>query len=396
MRFYSSKDSLKRGEITWLAIIETILAMSVSIGIAIYFDTLIHIAIGSILSVFLLLQSRSSVEKGRKKYYSIFPEKKGRVKGSIVTLFLIYAVVRSLIIRITATLSHPIEGFKNIPKNWSKIVLCTDLTSPLELVPNTETARNFINRKTIFTVEGISKLLLTTTKFNVLFDTLIFIGFCMLNYFILFDEATDRVSGTIIAGIAYILSVYLIGLLSASVLRVFVFAYRFSLKSTAIVWLPMIFTIQRPLDENTPVIERLNDPNTQSLSKLVRIFSAIILILFVSKLFILPNIIGWWNSLPTSAILNVFVMPNKIHPWHIAAVTNSLITIFSYIFLFSPATHYVESGKWSESFVNKWYQILGLVRGTLSTYSIIVGIYLVSAATVNSQWPDFDWDPFPW
>ena len=57
MRWFSNHESAARGEVSILAIIETLIAISISIGIAIYYDTTLHILISACIAPFLLLRT---------------------------------------------------------------------------------------------------------------------------------------------------------------------------------------------------------------------------------------------------------------------------------------------------------------------------------------------------
>jgi hypothetical protein len=75
-------------------------------------------------------------------------------------------------------------------------------------------------------------------------------------------------------------------------------AYNFSIKSTAIVWLPLLYISKATYDDNYLLMTRIEDIRISSLWKLIRGISWIILAIFVFKVVVLPQIINWWNSLP--------------------------------------------------------------------------------------------------
>jgi hypothetical protein len=64
MRWISDVHSAEREEVSALAIIETIAAVSVSIGIFVYTGHLYQIAIATCLAPFLLLRTRRSIRNG--------------------------------------------------------------------------------------------------------------------------------------------------------------------------------------------------------------------------------------------------------------------------------------------------------------------------------------------
>src|SRR5687767_3521660 len=56
MNFGSTPDSAARGEITFLAILETVFAMALSLVCVVVFQTSVHIVVGALIAPFLLLR----------------------------------------------------------------------------------------------------------------------------------------------------------------------------------------------------------------------------------------------------------------------------------------------------------------------------------------------------
>jgi hypothetical protein len=66
MVLWSTPESIERGEASWLAVLETILAVAAYWGIAWYFDTHTHLLISVLVAPLLLLRSLESTELGVK------------------------------------------------------------------------------------------------------------------------------------------------------------------------------------------------------------------------------------------------------------------------------------------------------------------------------------------
>nr|VFJ47973.1 MAG: hypothetical protein BECKFW1821A_GA0114235_10188 [Candidatus Kentron sp. FW]VFJ51698.1 MAG: hypothetical protein BECKFW1821B_GA0114236_10106 [Candidatus Kentron sp. FW] len=64
MRWISTPESVERNEPTALAIFETVLAVAAYWGIAVWFDTHIHLLVSICVAPLLLLRSKESTEKG--------------------------------------------------------------------------------------------------------------------------------------------------------------------------------------------------------------------------------------------------------------------------------------------------------------------------------------------
>src|SRR5690349_131319 len=68
MRTYSTPESALNQEITKLAIIETVVAVTLYIGIAIYFGTFKHLAVAVVVAPLMLFRTEASAEWGFKVY----------------------------------------------------------------------------------------------------------------------------------------------------------------------------------------------------------------------------------------------------------------------------------------------------------------------------------------
>nr|VFJ73213.1 MAG: hypothetical protein BECKFW1821C_GA0114237_10478 [Candidatus Kentron sp. FW] len=75
MRWISTPESVEKNEPTVLAIVETVLAVAAYWGIAIWFDTHIHLLVSICVAPLLLLRSRESTEKGVRWFVSYFEDK---------------------------------------------------------------------------------------------------------------------------------------------------------------------------------------------------------------------------------------------------------------------------------------------------------------------------------
>ena len=68
MVWISSEESLKNKEVSFLAIIEIILAVGIYWGVAVYFDVYWHIISSIIIAPLLLLRSKESNKMALQKF----------------------------------------------------------------------------------------------------------------------------------------------------------------------------------------------------------------------------------------------------------------------------------------------------------------------------------------
>jgi hypothetical protein len=198
---WSSSESVKAGKATWLAIIETILAVGFYWWAAWYWETHWHLLASIIVAPMLLLRSDQSTKLGAKWFYDYWEDKTeislketpfrfwtiiilavilsglasyflasyllpghtgwslfgqafllgfltitiiiaGAVAGAVAVAVVIFSIpfsfgiwLRSLATRIWATLCHLGPGWRAMPNNWRHALLVVDFMHPPELLP---------------------------------------------------------------------------------------------------------------------------------------------------------------------------------------------------------------------------------------------------------------------
>jgi hypothetical protein len=389
-------------------------AMAVSIGLAIYMQSMLHIAIGACVAPLLLLRTDESVAMGKQLFETLRPKPRETSDSDVVTtkgtkkyinelIRLVYLIPLSFYVRVYSTvfcsIKNPIGSIMSIRRNWIQSVFCTDIGHhPLELVPGT-------GKLSRVTWETYKKLLIDKTvnygRSNI---TRFFVGFLPFSYLVLLTCYILRISGVVFAGLSMLIvllplfniALILCGLFAAEI-SVFLcvliaFSYRFNLKSTAFLWLPLLFIPSK----DDSIEKHLKNERKSALARLSRSYSSLVIAFFIAKVFLLPQVIDWWNNLPTSKILNVWVMPEKLHQWHIAGAVGAGLNLVGFFFFYDQAPQKLRSGTWSETFVKNVAVSLKFVINSISIYTILVGIYLTWNAIDFVKFPEIDWNPFPW
>jgi hypothetical protein len=258
MRIYSTPQSAEEGEISLLAIIETIAAVSLSFWIAVHYQTVTHIFFGACLAPLFLLRTPKSTDfalvNGLSFLYHLiyrplsllmpvadfvtaFPQPiKFMLAWFTFVVFLIFVLlffcaisVGSLIIRFVAiiygVLSQPTETIKAIPNNWKRLTLATDFLHPPEVIPGIETLPAPDSSDPTLRAQAI----LFEWKFTNVVRIMLFHGH---------DASLD-------------LSVRIVGGLIAIPLFVIIYVpvvlFRLSVKSTSLVYIPLIYVIRQPV-----------------------------------------------------------------------------------------------------------------------------------------------------
>lgn len=107
MVLWSTPESIERGEASWLAILETILAVVAYWGIAWAFDTHFHLMISVLVAPLLLLRSPESVALGVKWFESYWEARQGGIsKFFIASSVIFYILLFSVIVKFVEPTIH--------------------------------------------------------------------------------------------------------------------------------------------------------------------------------------------------------------------------------------------------------------------------------------------------
>ena len=380
MRRFSTISTIDSAEPTLLAVGEILVAMSITLVLAVVTDSTVHIAISVCIAPFLLMRSQCSIDLGRtlfEKFQSranLFFQKFGAVHIYQIAYYPAF-LVASLVIKCYATLRYPLSGIKSIPHNWQRVVLCTDSFSRPELVPGTGT---LVPEHPHFG-RGIK------TKWSIL---LIIISLVTIwaALWLIKKPGLDGLGFLLIYGSSFII------LLIAGAWACFLTAwmYRFALKSTALLWLPLIYVAKSSFRKDLPLELRISIMRNSAIWILIRGFAWLTIAAMSFKVLILPEFIELWNAQSWSRILNVYVMPNTIHMWHITATVNAAIALATYYLLIDPAPEMLNRLIWSAEATERKIELITFIRGIFSLYTIMIGIYLTIQAIPELPLPPID------
>jgi|SRR6516164_1989483 len=115
---------------TIAAIVESIAAVAISFGLAIHFETMVHIAVGACVAPLLLMRSAESEALGKRWFGRIkVGSRNGRSAGTAgeTAITIIKLLSASIAIRVLATARYPVKGIRSPPNNWYRVALCTDI-----------------------------------------------------------------------------------------------------------------------------------------------------------------------------------------------------------------------------------------------------------------------------
>lgn len=323
MRWHATRESVDEGEVSALAVAETLLAVAVLVMLSLWFDTLKWLAGASCLAPLLLLRTDDSVRKGLRWMRWVSERKRGekwipkaRITSAIIVLgicvwiavwvagwwaaLIIFALISPVFllpfslaylpvlcfcVRLGATLGsvlrHPLQSLGAIPRNWRRIVLGTDTTRGPEFMPGDEF--------------GPLSLLRGQPRWpwsdGILYDAALFL---------------------------YVPTV----------------AYRWSLKATCMIYMPLIWLVEAGrLSPN--LREALDDYQASDLRRIGTLMSLGYIAALVVKVILLMTVaefVEWWDGNRALQFLKIYIVPHQVPLWQIASALNAVLAIILWVY----------------------------------------------------------------
>ena len=365
MRLVSNKESVARGEVSILAIVETLLAIALVFYLSAHFNTLRWLAVAMCVSPLLLLRTEESTRLGID-WYNGFGQwlvkrlelkRRPTLRSVVGKLSLLISAVplgilAAFVIRIRATVTGlgrtPLQSVQAIPRNWSRITLATDSAFPPELIPEHEKS----------TFES------------------------WLRQF----RATGRLGKFI--GLIVVVPLFVPSLL-----------YRWSLKATSIIYAPLVFVAHSTFSEGSDLRTKLELIKRGDLSRIRVWYGVIAITAFAVKLVLmmnLPGFAGWWEGHPVSQFLALYVAPAEIPKWQLAELANSALAISSMLFARRALLGYELQHPWPEMPVKRLLGFVSGLRWVLALYAILCTGYITMRAAQHWHWPALGEQWLPW
>ncbi|NKB60975.1 MAG: hypothetical protein GKR95_02135 [Gammaproteobacteria bacterium] len=415
VRIHSTPESANNLEFSWLALVESVAACSLSLWIAWYWETYTHILVTAVcLSPFLLLRTKKSTVEGlewfdfffRKwatkwcKYDKLFDTsrhsfnrigqylvRKTETGGkpvllvallisralrplmlmSIAIITLVFALgigLGSSVIKFASTslniIRHPKQSISEISANWFRMAFCSDIRNPPELLPGLD-ARGQHKRLSVA---------------NFVFDI------------------KNRVVEVKILAIIFLLLLY-----PASIF------YRWSLKSTFIFYLPLLWIsyLVREAQQKegeyiteTQLLKRnLKSEVLGFTAKAPLILSIFVLLISAGSALISFNCHSWMEYLSSleegaKAFINYFLfLPGigfldtqtsktiTINSWHITRILAAIITIALYTYCEKLLINWEDSTNHDDKrapIILFWSRFF---RTAFSLFTLACGFYLI-------------------
>ena len=358
MLWVSSKESVTKGEVSILAIFETLLAIALVFYLSAHFNTLRWLAVAMFVSPLLLLRTEKSTRQGIEWFNAwtdsmfVFLRRFGRSAGPLTIVpFLGCAVATAFAARVCATIvgavRSPVAAVSAVPKNWFRVTATIDSLVTPELVPDHphdafSAATSDLRRATSY----------------------------------------ERVWAFIT------LPIFLPA-----------FFYRWSLKATSIIYAPLVFVAYSTFSEGADLRTKLELIKRGDLSRIRVWYGVIAIAAFLVKLVLmmhLPGFADWWNGHPVSRFLALYVAPAEIPKWQLAELANSLLAIGAMLFARRALLGYELQHPWPEVPVKRLLGFVSGLRWVLALYAILCTGYITMRAAQHWHWPMLGEKWIPW
>jgi hypothetical protein len=386
MRLSSNKESVANGEVSVLAIVETLLAIALVFYLSAHFNTLRWLSVAMCVSPLLLLRTEESTRLGielwhractaadpwfeRKHQFETLTRCSAEEKRllmafwysllhwlSTVVTVLIFVLAPPLA-RIAATLStflrHPCAALQAVPKNWSRVTLATDSLFSPEPVPGDPTMT--LSYWTELTLDGKTRL--ARLKLAYLGVPILFV--------VLFLPAL---------------------------------IYRWSLKATSIIYAPLVFIARSTFSEGTDLRTKLELIKRSDLTRIRALYGVVFIAAFLVKLVLMMKWSGFvevWRGSPITEFLSLYIAPPEIPKWQLAELLNSVLAVGAMLFARHALLRYGLNHPYPEKPMKRILGFVSGVRWVLVVYAIVCIGYITMREAHNWHWPALGtkWLPF--
>ncbi len=260
MRLYSTRESATNNVVSVLAIAETVAAVCLTLYIASRIDSLIGIAIAASMAPLLLLRTPESIQLGLEWFNDLKFKCPPRFEWALPILI----VISPLIIRVGATLltviRQPLKSIRAISSNWYNQAFCVDLCLAPEYLPGYKNS-------------GVQ-------------DDLQFSNFSKAMFSIFVDLRDFREFSTVQKAFLILFLPFYSLMIPVFFLVLFgpPLLYRWSLKSTSVVYLPLVWVVHTANQTLPDTRSLLNRIRTSEYEAMMRSFSTLTIFAFAAKL----------------------------------------------------------------------------------------------------------------
>jgi hypothetical protein len=183
---------------------------------------------------------------------------------------------------------------------------------------------------------------------------------------------------------------HVISSLTLSILTLFSLAFRWSIKSTILIWLPLLWVIRQSLP-GTSVLDHIRVIVREPWFKVVLGYSSLVIVGVSAKLMLILS--EWdllqpffWRLGPIGLLFNRLIEPHRMPLWHITSAVNGAL---SWAFYFRGSRHLIaaySTDAWPDRWIRWEYVGFQTVRTTFSLYAITCSLYIAVTTAWTIDW----------
>lgn len=326
-------------------------------------------------------------------------------------IYYLFVLIASLVIKVSVTLycsvRHPLQSVSAIPSNWTTACFFTDFATPLELVPG---IRVFPHGPLFRTDKWVRHRPMTLCNLLVLLDRTLSTEDNVRPRPLpnqaqvkkdVYDAVLDPLTDYFEIYVFRQRNVLLFAILGVLIVTHLVaWWYRWSVKTTAIVWLPLLYITSDIAPRMWTVERRLESICTSAASRLARGYALIMGMLLTAK-FVVQ--IVWYKGVRALVESNDLIKtlvpliePIDVPIWQLLSVVNAIGAWALYLW----ADWQLRKRRYNEGLSDKSvYQCLSLaiaLRWGVSIYTSICSLYAIYIIVKNSRPPEWSLRFFPW
>jgi hypothetical protein len=173
--------------------------------------------------------------------------------------------------------------------------------------------------------------------------------------------------------------------------------YRWSLKGSSLIYSPLVWVVHSATAR--PLRDHLQDIHELAVYRISRWFASFVLLLFAAKFYVY---FAWgdlgpsWHAIPGHRLLDALVMPKAFPFWQITSAVNAILAWILYLAADWVVARWKRGSRINEKVIAAMLRWISLVRGGLSVYAIVCGIYLAAALSGRFNLPTMGTGIFPW
>lgn len=364
----STPESFNNREVSLLAIIETVLAISFVSYIVVKSSSFMFMSTVAFVAPFLLLRTEYSTKEGVKIFEKFHDRAHDwadlvtklqlpfNIGGIVLSSILLLPVVAAIPVRVMAfskgIIRHPFRSLQYVPDNWYRATLVIDSFHPAEIVAGyhiEELECDYYQEKTFIEIFKQDNIWLVSNLFIIKITT-----------------------------------------------RFLAILYRLSLKSTGVVFLPLIWIAELNYLKNAKAINaKIDQIRNSEAEKYKRAYATLIILSSLFPLYAAYKMSAFWSSISNNPLIDYFFVAGSIDSWNITRFGSAILTWFLFFYSDHIQIQRKHSLASSDKIISYVITLILRLRLIFSAWTLLIGGYVMYTNIPVEMLPDVNLLPDP-